>query len=403
MNRFLRYISIGSLSLLVFACDKDEFTGDSTLTPTNPEISFALPAPPNFIEKDSTFEFTITINTPQIVDIAIPLSVTGGDATEGDDFTMDHEVIIPAHRTSTKASVKILADEVPEDTESFTVQIGGDRTANAQFTPQTVTFTIQNFTKGDLALNLSWDVSLTDASGAALDPTDVGDLILYVVKPDATLGVADGAAFEDFVIPGDWADGEYVVKAGVYAALDPGQLGDHPVFDLNLEYSQVGEVSATDVVFPQALIGLACDWTDVTLASIVKTGTSYTVTRIDEELEFNMLEAEGTYKVAQAGDPDYNVTFSLVDCYTIENSGFLGENYQVEYIIDRAAAPAEQVRIPLQELDGEELGLAEGTILTVEGSGTFDPETFGMVVNYDVKYKETGAVYESGVHTFSKP
>src|SRR5690606_653902 len=103
-NKILKYIAVISLSLLVFACDKDDFTGHSTLTPSSPTVTIVMPQPANFIEKDSTFEFTISINTPQIVDIAIPLSVVGGDATEGEDFTMDHLVIIPAHRTSTRAS-----------------------------------------------------------------------------------------------------------------------------------------------------------------------------------------------------------------------------------------------------------------------------------------------------------
>ncbi|HYF68839.1 MAG TPA: Calx-beta domain-containing protein [Ohtaekwangia sp.] len=396
MNKIIRYTSIASFSLLAFACDKDDFTGDSTLSPTDPVVTFVLPEPANFVEKDSTFEFTISINTPQIVDISIPLSIVDGDATEGEDFSMDHVVTIPAHRTSTKASVKIVADDVPEETETFTVQIGGDRTGNAQSTPQTVTFTIMNVTEGDLPIHFAWDVDYFDASGAALDPDAVADLILFITDEDGDIiDAADGATFEDFVIPADWPDGDYLIKAGVYAAVNPGELGGPPVVDLSLEFSQVGEISSTEFVYPAALTVISCDWNVYTLASVTKVGTEYTVNRVGD-FDFNLLDFTGAYKGNGEGYDEYEVDFYIDDCNTIINDNFLDVGLEVPYVFDLENGT---VTIPFTVLDASSIGYPN---LTVEGNGTFDPETLEMEVYYDLRLESDASLVEEGTHTFTK-
>lgn len=396
MNKISIYISLTTLSFLAFACDKDEFTGDSKLTPTNPTVAIGLPEPANFIEKDSTFEVTITINTPQVVDIIIPLTIVDGDATEGDDFTIDHEVFIPAHRTSAKATIKVLADEIVEETETFTVQVGGERTANAQIASQTVVFTIMNVTEGDLPLHFSWDLEYFDATGTVVSPDDVADMILYITDQNGNvLEEVDGATFEDFVIPSSWTDGEYLVKAGVYAVINPGQLGGPPVLDLNLDYAQVGKLNATTFSFPGAFTGILCDWNIFTMASIVKSGTDYTVTSIGA-FDFNLSEFTGAYSANEPGYGDYDVNFTIDDCNTIINDNFWDGGLEVAYVLDPEAGTA---NIPLQVLDASAFGLGN---ITVEGSGTYDSETFSMVVDYVVKKQSDGSILDDNTHTFTK-
>lgn len=285
MNKHLNKFIIAGFSLMAFACDKDDFTGDSTLTPTNPTIDIEVEdSDVSFLEKDSTFTFTLTLSEPQISDVAVYVTQVAGDATMGEDFTLGSDVvIIPANTTSAVATVSVAADDIPEGTETFTIQIGDSRTANADITPATVQFTISNATASDLELSLSWNAELYDASGAAIPPASIADLIFYITEPDGTIiETVDGAAFESFLIEGDnFPDGEYLIKVGIYDRVNPGDLGEIPLLDIMLEYYQPGVYAPTTLSFPLSFNSeYVCDNNLVTLASITKTGTTYSIEKL---------------------------------------------------------------------------------------------------------------------------
>ncbi|HYG01624.1 MAG TPA: Calx-beta domain-containing protein [Chryseosolibacter sp.] len=295
MNKHFNKFMIAGFSLMAFACDKDDLTGDSMLTPTNPTVSVEIEdADVSFSERDSTFTYTITLSEPQITDVAVTVKQVGGDATLGEDFTLGSSVvIIPANATTAVASVSVLGDDIPEGTETFTIQIGDEATGNASITPQTIEFTISNSSESDLALHMSWDSEYYDASGTEVAPTDVADMILYITDADGNVlpdgpdegtapdGIVDGAGFEDFVLDESFPDGEYLVKAGIFSRIDAGELGEPPLLDILLEFTQPGVIEPTTIRFVEAFdTELVCSGNRFTIASITKMGTTYTVEEI---------------------------------------------------------------------------------------------------------------------------
>ena len=397
MNKLFGYILAIFVGIVAIGCDdEEENTGNSTLVKSNPTISIDVSNPDvSFIEKDSTFSFTVTLSTPQIVDVAVNLVAVGGDATEGEDFSTA-STVIPAGTTSGVVSVKVLADAVPEETETFSIQIGDDRTANASFTTATVNFTILNVSEGDLPVTLSWAATVYDVAGQEVPPADVADLILFITDLDGNVvGEIDGSGFESVVFNEGDPDGDYLLKAGFFAILDPGELGEIPDFDLNLAYSQVGVSEETNMIFPKAMAPVQCDWNIFTMAKVTKSGATYTVTRVGE-FEFNLNNFTGDYACDEPGYDVYPVTFTIKDCETITNDNFWDSGFSIDYVLDIDAGT---VTIPLQE----ENGGAQLGIITIEGSGTFDAETYGMVVHYVVKRKANGAIVDDNTHTFEKP
>lgn len=306
--KILKYTFFGlALSTLVFACDDEDFTGDSSLTPSSPTISVDLSAYPgsiSFVEKDSTFTFPVTLSEPQIVDISVYIVQAEGTATMGVDYTVDNSngrVFIPAGKTSGVASVTVLADSDPEDDETFVLQIGDERTSGASLTPVTVSFTIANSFSEDLDMHLSWSVNdVFYPDGSTVPATTMADLILYVLDADgAVYGGADGASFEDYALTSADPDGTYTIAVGIYAFDSPGD----GVIDVLLETSQAGVQSGS---FAFSSLTTANCLTDlVYLATVTKAGAEYTITEaISTAFEVDILAEDETLFAG-----DYQLTY----------------------------------------------------------------------------------------------
>jgi Calx-beta domain. len=177
-NKYISFLLVITL-LSVTACSEDDATGFSTLVPTNPTISVTGGGnySVNEIDKDE-YTFNITLSEPQIVDVTVHVLATG-EATLGEDYVLSaSSVVIPAYRTSGKFTLSILSDEEFEETETLTLQIGDDRTANANLSPVNAVFTIANYvppipTKSDIVdFTLSWDFADFTYNGQ-----DICDLI----------------------------------------------------------------------------------------------------------------------------------------------------------------------------------------------------------------------------------
>ncbi|MBT1689624.1 Calx-beta domain-containing protein [Dawidia soli] len=395
---YSRYISILGLAAAFAACSDDDQTGDSILTPTAPTVNITIDHPEvTMLEKDSTFTFTVTLSTPQIVDVAVYVNVTGGDATEGEDFTYTSLLKIPANRTSASGQVKILADDLPEDSETLTITIGDAQTENATITPRTMSFTIQNVSSGDLPLTLSWNGTLFDATGAPIDPDDIADMILYITDLDGNvLETIDGASYEEFLMSSDFEDGEYLVKAGVFAVINTGGLGAVPLLDLSLEYSQAGVMEPAVLEFPASFDpNILCGTNMYTLAKIVKTGTSYEVTRLGEAPVRDISEYVGSYDAEEPGydGSPYPVNFTQGATKGILiNDNFWDAAVSVEYHADLCDAGV--ITIPEQTF---EVG---GTAYTVTGSGEYSGGNT-IVVEYTVT-NAAGQTLDHNTHTFTK-
>ena len=283
-NKFLKSTIALSALLLMFSCKEDDATGQSTLTPTDPLISVSLDfnANQNFVETESTFDFTVHLSEPQVVNVSVNVAQTAGTATDGADFTIPHTVVIPAGATSAAGTIAIHSDELAEDTETAEITIGLGNEANADTTSQVVNFTIQNVTADDLVIDLSWmnTTTITDNSGNVIDGEALADMELRIVDttiPYTTeyLLVDDAAGYETMIFSGAYPDGEYHIAASFYSAADYGDVFTD--LDLALEFNQTGTINNEMVNIPAALNTEFAACQVAILAKVTKTGTSYVI------------------------------------------------------------------------------------------------------------------------------
>lgn len=291
MKNFVKLFCILCVvSFAITSCDDEDFTGDSSLVPASPTITIDVESSSYvFTEQDTSVTITATLSELQGVDVAVYLFQSAGDATLGSDFLIDatnSRIVIPANSLSASAAITIMADDVAESTEVFTITIGDDRTSNALLTPQTVDFTIGNYTETDLLLTLEWDATVLDIEGGSVGATDVADirfLIVDNVNPYTTVvAEADGAAFEELSLASDdLADGEYYLVADFFGVLDLGDQGSVDV-GLTLGAQQTGILSES-WSFPAVLnTGSVCVGNHYYMASITKSGDSYTFAGLGE-------------------------------------------------------------------------------------------------------------------------
>ena len=294
LNFIKKSLLLFALSLAIVSCETDDQTGESQLTVTNPTISINLDFmnPSIVLEDDTVYEYTVSLSETQIVDTRLHVSQVGGTAN-GDDYEMSGLVVIPAGYLSGTGTIKILADEVAEDVETLTIQIGDIQTANASMNPITVSFTISNATSDDLVIGMSWAISefTTDNSGDEISATDLADMRLLITdSPYSTIiGGADGGSFETYEFSGLNGDGEYLVVGDFYAA-DADLTRD---LDSQVTFDQIGTINHLTYDFPEAInTGETCAANYYVLAKIVKTGGSYEITSVGEG---NSIEVEGDW------------------------------------------------------------------------------------------------------------
>lgn len=134
--------------LLIASCDDtDDTKGYSNLEVAEnviATINLVSPLSVNQTVKEGEqdiFNYTITLNKPQSVDIHISITKIAGDADEN-DFEYDSEIIIPAYSTAGSGEIKILNDDEDEENETFTLKIGNVNTSNATLESKELSFTI---------------------------------------------------------------------------------------------------------------------------------------------------------------------------------------------------------------------------------------------------------------------
>ncbi|PCH50520.1 MAG: hypothetical protein COC22_05800 [Flavobacteriaceae bacterium] len=285
-NSIFSYLLALTIGLFIVSCGQEDYTGTSTFVPTAPTLSVTTSvSSASLTEDNSVYTFTATLSEPQLVDVKLFVSQVGGDATLGDDYTIDGSLTISAGSTSATGKIKILSDNLVEDTETVSIQIGDNLTSNAALTPATMDFTILNYTEGDLVIDMSWAMGskTTDNSGSVIDPTVFADLrLLLTDAPNNTaiLDAADGSSFETYVLSGTVPDGEYYLIADFYA-VDETINRD---LNLNLTFNQAGVINGDSYSFPAALNSTnSCSSVYYVMAKVVKSGDNYTVTSVAEK------------------------------------------------------------------------------------------------------------------------
>ncbi len=290
--------SMMALVLLVSSCtsDQEEYTGAGNVVPTSPQITIT-PEVSNLslVEDDSSYSYTVALSTVQLVDVVVKISQVDGDATMGEDFTIDNSLVISAGSTSATGTITILSDELAEETETVTIQVGDNTTANASITPETMTFTILNLSEGDLVIDLDWmqSSSVTDNFGNEADALDVADLRLLITNIPYTqiLDNSDGSEFENYVLTADKPDGEYYIVADFYSATDI-----ETNIDLNVTFNQLGKINDQTYNFTDALnTGLTCSSVYFIMAKIIKVGSDYTISYAGQKNVTDLADYVGTW------------------------------------------------------------------------------------------------------------
>lgn len=401
MKKLIYSMILFTLTGLMFSCDDETFQGDSTLSPSSPSVSISVPSISPFVEQDSTITFTVTLSETQIVDVAVYVFQSGGTATAGSDFTFTNRVVIPAYRTSATGVITILSDDVEEETETFELTFGDERTANASITPVTAEFSIMNYTDGDLIIGMSWDGSVVGADGNVIGPTSVADLRLLIVDAmpyTAIFDGADGGSFEEFVMGSDdFSDGEYYVVADFYDAIDLGDQGSVDL-DLTVTFDQAGVINGESYSFPAALnTGVICSASHFYMVKITKSGSNYTFESVGASSEYDKSKSVAAFEGSD-GDLDglgwvgeSVISISQVGSqYFIDglNEDFMvniwGETIQTKGQVEIIINDDMTFEIPSQYIFTT---LYSGSLYdyNVYGSGTIDDICTGaMTVNYEM-------------------
>lgn len=393
-NKILLPISFILGLFLIVSCEEDDNQNYGTIVPTKATLSVDIPFanPTSLVEQNRDYAFTVSIDQPQVIDVKIYLTQTAGTAEAGTDYALPSSIIIPANATSATGVMSILADEVVEETESVTITIGDERTANANLTPTSFSFNIANVTEGDLVVNMSWAASstVTDHAGVEIDPTDLGDLRLLLTDVPYTTSIdeADGASFEELMIGSDTPDGEYYLVADFYAAME------HPTVDLDLTltFDQVGVLNGLTYEFPAAInTSDVCGSNYFVMAKVIKTGDSYEIVE-EGAASFAVTSWSGIDVVDALGGPYESVITTSRDCTGTFILGLNNEWMQTTW--GESIEEAGKVYYTLDEATGE-VTIASQYIFTtlyngdlyeytVSGTGTYDDS--GAVPTLTINY-----------------
>lgn len=401
-NRILN-IGLALLALLfVVACSEDDFTGDSTMRATAPNLSVDLDFnnTETLVEDGSSYNFTVSISEPQIADVVVYLTQTGGDATEGDDFTFPHTVTIPKGSTSASGTITILSDDLKEENESVEITIGTGMEANvATVNSETVTFNIGNLEEGELMVNLSWEIAstTTDNEGNSIDATALADmrLLLTDVPYENIVIEEDGSGFESLTVSDTLADGEYYLVADFFDAMDL-------VRDLNLTltFDQIGVINHETYSFAEAIdTKFICEANFVILAKVIKSGDSYQIEEINEnnfrsaQVSWDGIDVYDFY--APDGWPSHIVTGKACEGNTISglNEEWIlevwGEEIQERGTVYYTIADDGTVTIEEQYIFTT---LYDGSLYdyTVTGTGTYDDSGDTPMIHLEYKLIQDG-------------
>jgi len=400
-NTYIKSLSLLLAASLSFvACDdQDEFTGDSVLKASQPQVSlnYSLETVTNLTETNMKYPFSISIDQAVAFDVVLKLAVTSGTATAGSDYNVPNEIKIAAGNTTGSSFIEILSDDLVEDTESFTVSIG-QSVINGIFQAKEVTFNIANLESGDLSIDLSWslDGDTTDNSGNEIGATDFADLRLLVSSAPNNIdliGGADGGSFENFVLKSTTPDGEYFIVADFYAA------NEDIIRDINLElgFSQVGINDGETFNYEKALNNAGtCDLNFYVLTKIIKTGSSYTfedVSTQSYELSVYTERTNGFDSVdawsPEGGYPSELETKDICDGFFILgiNAGWMLNSWGEEIQPDSekevfAKLDADGTFIIESQPIFETLYKGDLYPYSVSGSGTYDSATGELTIKY---------------------
>lgn len=291
MKKIIKYNLIALLALVFFisSCDDEDYTNYTELNPTSPTITVSGTGGFSLTESETTYKFDVTLSEAQVVDVALYVAQTAGDAISGADYQIvnsNSRVYIPANSTTGTLEIKILTDELIEGTETFTLTIGDEKTANAAITPVDVTFSIDNYTNNEFTFDMYWETDVLDQIGLDIDDDEAVNLRIIILNAaDSSLWLAiDGSSYESFTYLTDTLsdgsmlpDGDYIIATDVSSTIDAGDYDAPLTIDLTLDFYQPGVINNTLLTYEAAFTNeFVCASYRVYLANLTKSGDTYT-------------------------------------------------------------------------------------------------------------------------------
>lgn len=303
--------------LLMFSCsEKDDYTGDSVLSVSSPTLAVSLgfPNAQTLIEQEISYDFTVTISEIQAVDVVVYLEQTEGTATVNEDFSMPQSVKIERGALSASGKITIHEDEIMEDTETVTIQIGSGNEANLSgISGQTVSFEIANLTEGDLVVGMSWAASssVTDNYGNEIAAYDLANLRLLLADSPYTriYDKANGTANETYILSEAAPDMTYSFIADVHAA-----MSEIPVdLDITLTFDQVGTINGQTYSFSTALnTNESCPTVNYVMATVTKSGNSYSIAEVGKKNSLDLNDVLGIWSGQASGFEMFGYTSEVI-------------------------------------------------------------------------------------------
>lgn len=282
------------LSLL--GCSSDDNKGFNTRQATDAKATITVNFDENTVYNESAssvLTYTIALDKPQIADIVVNVSMVDGTATEGEDFTYDTSVTIPANASQAVGSIALISDLDYEEMETFTLQIGNENTANVALEPKTLTVKIGNYQEDDLNIVLNWAGTFEGIEGAT-DFCDI-DMDLELINSAGNyISTSYTDCPESITMPATMPNGTYSLVISLWT-----NNGETAAINIPASVSifKVGTLTTTtqDVssFFPLAAGGLDDGNNNAFLIyTIVKNGSTFTVSN---QASAQILQGKGEY------------------------------------------------------------------------------------------------------------
>ena len=383
-------LAVLTLTTLFVGCAEPELTGQSNLevgTGIKVTLTTDFASPVSIIEGDNKYNFTITLDKTQPVDVVVKINQIDGTASSS-DYTVDSSITIPAYTLSASAELKILKDDLHEETETLVLQVGDNTISNASIAPVSVTFNIQNYTEGSLITSLQWNTSidLKDIEGNSISATDAADLKLLITPLDYNTSEAlekiDESIdkFESFEMLASYPDGTYLVVAEAVSFLNLGAQGNFDL-DLTVKFNQSGVYNDKEFSFEKVMNSSAMTACGPSgffkLATITKSGSTYTLAEVDSEVKFNPKASQfnGDYKITLDEWADYSVGDIVPVVYNPSDgtTTFRVKNTNHPYLVN---ATTSYLLITIDSdatvtvVSNEDYDYGGGDTTSVEGTGT---------------------------------
>lgn len=319
------------------------------------------------------------------VDLKWSSSDADGDPQKWDIYfgDTDDPGLVKANHTTQTYTVTI-----EKGVEYFWYVVGTD--ANGiPTTSATWSFEVVDPAAG-LGMDMTWSTNALDAIGLDLEPVDVANLRLRILKSDRTTAAVTAintTGFESFAGFNALADGKYYIATDLVTTIDAGDFNAPIDLSIDLAFSQRGVWEET-FNFPTVMDNrFACSSYRVYLGYLVKTGDTYTFTK---EVTKPTSVYSGVWLGVDIGDVEYDSEVETYMGCSLQISGLVNgwmSEFWGEEIVKGGSASITinpttgVVTIANQYYCTTKYNGAVQTPYYIQGSGTYDATGTFPVMN----------------------